>query len=82
MRDKSEFQEQGVRTRANKKERRGASLEVDKKSVSSPNDGETTKQRNGKRKRNHAQNSEYVSYLSSYYCLLESEPYVSVYNFR
>uniref|UniRef100_A0A915PH61 GATA-type domain-containing protein n=1 Tax=Setaria digitata TaxID=48799 RepID=A0A915PH61_9BILA len=53
-------EEQGVRTRANKKERRGASLEVDKKSVSSPNDGET-KQRNGKRKRNHMQNTEYVN---------------------
>ncbi|OZC12030.1 hypothetical protein X798_01211 [Onchocerca flexuosa] len=54
-------EEQGVRTRANKKERRGASLEVDKKGISSPNDGETAKQRNGKRKRNHAQNSEYIN---------------------
>ncbi|VBB30426.1 unnamed protein product [Acanthocheilonema viteae] len=57
----NEDEEQGVRTRANKKERRGTSLEVDKKSVSSPNDGEMTKQRNGKRKRNHAQNNEYVN---------------------
>ncbi|VIO94110.1 Uncharacterized protein BM_BM8357 [Brugia malayi] len=54
-------EEQGVRTRANKKERRGTSLEVDKKGISSPNDSETTKQRNGKRKRNHAQNNEYVN---------------------
>ncbi|VDN47570.1 unnamed protein product [Gongylonema pulchrum] len=53
------LREQGVRTRANKKERRGPSVETDKKAMSSPLDGEMKQQRNGKRKRNHAQNSDY-----------------------
>lgn len=69
------MQEQGVRTRAGKKERKESPLEREKKMGSPSSSNDTVeKQRNGKRKRNHHVNSEqvYCYYLLKHltYCFI------------